>query len=1041
MVWSQSQTYSGKVIDAATEEPIVGASIVLSGTSQGTITDVDGEFSLSAAPGSKIMVSFIGMHTVEVELTNGVVVSLKEDASELDEVMVVAFGTATKKSYTGSASVVKTEDITKRQTSNISDALQGQMAGVQGLSTSGQPGTVSSIRIRGIGSMNGSNAPLYVVDGVPVDDEIISTLSNSDIESVTVLKDAASNALYGARGANGVILITTRRGNTKEATINVDAKWGTNQRAIPTYSVMKDPAMYYETYYTGLYNGFLSQGRTPEEADALANKNLLDKNQGGLGYQVYTVPDGERLIGSNGKLNPSATLGYVNPLGYTLLPDNWYDELFQGNNFRQEYNLNISGSTDKLNYYASASFLDDKGLIANSGFERFTVRTNVDYQAKKWLKLGTNMNYSHADQTYPEESEYGNYSSGNIFYVSNFMAPIYPLYIRDAQGNIMKDANGYTMYDFGDAKVNGETRAFMNQSNPASAIELNKEIYKKDIFNGKWFLAIEPVKGLKFTANIGASYIGVRHQSTQNPFYGQFAAMGGSASVEADRVFILDQQYLATYDNKFAGAHQLNLLLGYENMDLQSSNVWGYKTKLFNPDIAEVSNAILSPSTGSATAYYRTQSILAQAKYSYADRYFVSASYSRMATSRFAPAKRWGNFWSVGAAWDIKGENWMAGVKDIGQLKLKVSYGAQGNDNLGNNYAYIDQYTVRENNGAFATTLGWKGNADLTWETSYNFNAGIDFSFFDERLNGTVEGWRRRTEDQLYMQPVPSSLGYAYLPINVGSVSNAGLDLELRGDVVKSRNVRWGLFFNMTYFKNEILKLAPELNGQMIDGTYIYKEGGSMYNRYLAKFAGVNPENGKSLWYKDELDAEGKATGNMVTTEVYGEATKYDLGDCLPKVYGGFGTNLDVYGVDFSVTFNFQGGGRIYDNSYEQLMQGGDDCGQNWHVDILNAWTPTNTNTNVPALNAQDANVNARSDRFMVSSDYVSFQNISLGYSFPKKWMEKIHLQKIRVYAVADNVAVWAARKGLDPRQGLGGSNGLYYAPMRTISGGINITF
>ena len=455
--------------------------------------------------------------------------------------------------------------------------------------------------------------------------------------------------------------------------------------------------------------------------------------------------------------------------------------------------------------------------------------------------------------------------------------------------------------------------------------------------------------------------------------------------------------------------------------------------------------------------------ILAQAKYDFASRYYVSASYRRDASSRFAKGHQWGNFWSVGAAWDIKGEPFMDAVENVDLLKLKVSYGSQGNDALltqdgyANYHPWADQYVVSENNGEFATTLSYKGNSEISWETSYNFNAGIDFGFFNERLTGTIEGWRRRTEDMLYYRPVPASLGYSYLPVNIGSVSNAGMDVELHGELVKTRNVSWSIYANLTFFKNKILKLAPELEGQWIDGTYIYREGEGMYNRYLPAYAGVNPENGKAQWYIDvaKTDEEGNPVldeeGNPImiekggVTEKYSEANacKYETGDILPKIYGGFGTELKVYGVDLSVAFNYQAGGRVFDTGYQRLMHAGtsSDAVMNWHMDILNAWTPENTQTDVPALNAGDTYANGTSDRWLVSSNYVALQNITLGYTFPAKLTKKAHIEKIRLFAVADNVALWAARKGLDPRQGYTSANSTYYSPMRTISGGLSITF
>ena len=1046
-VLAQSQTISGTVLNAADDEPVIGASVQVKGTSKGTITDVDGKFTLEVDPNSVLVVSFIGMATQEVAAKDGVVVNLMEDSKQLDEVMVVAFGTSTKKSFTGAASVVKADEITKRQTSNVTNALAGQVAGVQGLSTSGQPGTTSSVIIRGIGSMYASNSPLYVIDGVPASGDDVSTLANADIESVTVLKDAASNALYGARGANGVILITTKRGNTRDAQVKLEARWGVNQRGVPSYDVMRDAGMYYENYYTALYNQYFAQYGDATRAHNTAN-SLLTAANGGLGYQVYAVPEGERLVGTNFKLNPRATAGFVTADGYMLKADNWFNELFQSNNLRQEYNLSISGSTDKLTYFTSASYLDDSGIIQNSGFRRVTTRANVDYQAKKWLKIGTNMSYSHADMRYPQEEEYGNYSSANIFYVTDNIAPIYPLYIRDGNGQIMRDRNGFIMYDYGDGKtVTGASRAFMGQSNPASAIALDRSQYKKDIFTGKWFVQVEPIKGLKFTANLGLHYAGVRYNQTVNPFYGQYAERGGMAYVATSRVTAFDQQYLANYARKF-GEHNVDVMLGYENYHLITSSMSGQKDKLVNPFIAEINNAIKNPSVSSSSDSYFTQGILVQAKYDYASRYYISGSYRRDATSRFAPGKQWGNFWSVGAAWDIKGESFMDGVTNVDLLKIKASYGSQGNDALGNYHVWADLYSFDENNGEYAKTMVQIGNRDLTWETSYNFNAGVDFGFFGERLTGTIEGWRRRTENMLYYKPVAASNGYTEKPVNIGSVSNAGMDAELRGQLIKTRNVTWSVYLNLTYFKNRILKLDPDLGGQWIDGTSIYREGESMYNRYLPAYAGVNPATGKSQWYIDVDDPNnpGQKIIKGGVTENYSEANsnyRYETGDLLPKIYGGFGTTLDVYGVDLSIAFNYQAGGRLYDNSYRNFMHGGygTSAGQNWHLDILNAWTPENTNTNVPAINAGDQYVNGVSDRWLISSNYVSLQNITLGYTFPAKLTKKAHIEKIRLYAVADNVALWSARKGLDPRQSFTSSSNTLYSPMRTISGGLSITF
>ena len=1038
LVSAQSKAVSGKVVSAENGEPIIGASIVVKGTtSQGTISDVDGNFTLNVPSSSNtLVISFIGMKTVEAEAVDGMVIEMVDNTSELDEVMVVAFGTTTKKSFTGSAAVVKGEEISKNQSSNVTNNLAGKVAGVQGLSSNGQPGTGSTIRIRGIGSMYASNSPLYVVDGVPYDSDI-SAINSADIESVTVLKDAASNALYGARGANGVIIITTKRGKSKGATINVDAKWGNNTRAVPAYNVMTDPGMYYETFYRALYNSQITKGS--DYAHEYANAYLLDAANGGLGYQVYSLPDGQRLVGKNFRLNPNAVPGYSDGKNY-YIADDWYDELFKSNNLRQEYNVNVSGSNNDLTYYASIGKLNDTGIIANSDFSRLSARVNADYQAKKWLKIGTNMTYVNSTSRSPSDQTTTN-SSGNLFFLTSSIAPIYPLYIRDADGNKMRDARGYTMYDYGDGTIAKAKRPFTSQSNPAGMLEQNIEQYVSDYFVGKWYAVVEVYKGLKLNANVGITSANSRYNMLMNPYYGQFASSGGYVSVQNGRFFSKNQQYLVTYANKF-GAHNIDVLAGFESYDYVSSTLSGFQQKVFQDNVPELGNTIVQPSTTSASSSYATMGILAQLKYDYDSKYYISASYRRDASSCFAPENRWGNFWSAGAAWDINQEGFMEGADWINLLKLKASYGAQGNDNLGNLYPYIDQYIISENNGEFATALSYKGNRDITWETSYNLNFGVDFSLFDERFSGTIEGFSRRTEDMLYFKPVSPSNGYDALPVNVGSMRNAGVEVDLHADIIRTKSFTWNIYANATHVKNKILELEESLNGQWISGSYMYREGESMYNFYMREYAGVDPVTGNSLWYIDVTDADGNVTGRT-TTDNWSNATRYEQGDILPKIYGGFGTSFEFYGVDLSVDFAYQLGGRIYDNFYSASMHSGysSDAGRNWHMDILNAWTPENPYTDVPKVNSNDTYTNAMSTRFLTSSDYLSLQNVTIGYSLPTKWLKKIKLEKVRIYGVADNVWLWSARKGLDPRQSYSAAEAAVYTPIRSVSGGISITF
>ena len=1043
---AQTRTITGTVFSEEDGEPVVGASVLVEGTTTGTITDIDGNFTLSRVPAEAkhLKVSFVGLQTRSVAIKDNVQVYLKADAELLDEVMVVAFGTAKKSAFTGSAGVIETDKITKRQTSNITNALAGQVAGVQLTSSSGEPGKSANIRIRGIGSISAGNTPLYVVDGVPFDGDIAS-INSQDIESMTVLKDAASNALYGARGANGVVLITTKKGKTGKATITVDAKWGTNRRAVPNYNVMGSPAEYYETAYKAHYNtamlGTSGTVITHEQANKIANANLFDSDEGGVNYQVYTIPEGELFIGLDGKLNPNATLGYSDG-SYYYRPDNWYDEVFDKGNLRQEYNLSMSGATDKVNYYLSAGYLDDSGIIANSGFERFTTRLKMDYQAKDWLRVGANMSYVKSDSRSPQNQEGA--SSANTFYVTNLMAPIYPMYVRDTDKKVMKDSYGHTVYDFGNNT--GFIRPFMTQSNPASMVALDKRTYEADIFSGKWYATVNFLPELKLTYNIGLDTDNTRYSNLYNAFYGQYAEVGGIIYVGNSRRQGVNQQVLMSYI-KSIDKHNFDILAGFESYDFKTQSLSGSREKLYNPLIPEINNAIKNPSISSSTDKYATQGWLGRVQYDYDGKYFGSLSYRRDASSRFHKDNRWGNFWSVGGGWLMNKESFLEDVSWIDLLKFKISYGVQGNDMLlysngdANYYPYQDQYQVTNSNDDFAVNLYYKGNKDLTWETSHSFNTGFDFTLFKGRLDGSIEYFSRKTTDLLYFKPVPASLGYSSFPMNVGSMFNRGLELGLNGIAVQTNDVDLSFNFNMTYFKNKINKLEKSLNGELIDGTRIYREGESLYQLYLHKYAGVDHETGVALYYQDVEDE----SGNIVreTTSNWSNATKYATGDILPKVYGGFGTSLAVYDFDLSVSFAYQLGGKIYDSTYRSLMHNGrsSSIGQNWHKDIRNAWTPENSNSNIPRLHTTDRFANSMSDRFLVKSDYLSVQNISLGYTVPQSLLRKIDLGSLRFYLVVDNVALLTKRKGLDPRQSYTSSANSNYSPIRTISGGLTLTF
>ena len=1049
--YAQNISVSGNVTDASTGEPVPYVSIHLEGSMTGTNSDNEGHYSISAPHDGTLVFSSIGYKTTKVAIaSSGIIdVVLHPDSEYLDETIVVAYGTATRSSFTGSASMVGAEAIEARTVTDVTSALAGTAPGVQVISSSGDPASSgATIRIRGIGSMSASNAPLYIVDGMPYDGAI-SEINPNDVESMSVLKDAAASAIYGARGANGVVLITTKRARGQDAVIKFDAKWGSNSRLIPQYDVISDPAQYYETHYRMMYNSQIYAGKSADEAYAYADATLFDQNNGGLGYQVFTVPEGEKFIGKDFKLNPNATLGYTDG-EYYYIPDDWYKETFH-NSFRQEYNFSVSGSKDKFSYYGSVGYLDDGGIVNNSDFKRYTARVNADYQAKKWLKMSTNISYTHTDsQTASYTDTFG--SSANVFYITNNIGPIYPLYVRDAQGNIMYE-NGMKVYDANQTN-------FIRPNIVGNAVrdnEVNRKRNYSDMVSGKFGLTATPVKGLSLTGNVGL----MNENSRYNALYSQFggaSSTDGQAYVSHDRYFAVNTQLLAEYKTDFGGTlHNLEALAGYELYKLKIQSLEGQNDHLYDPFIGELGNAdgTKSKKTSSFTSDYVTQGFLARLQYNYGEKYFISGSYRRDASSRFAKGHRWGNFGSIGAAWLISSEPFMQEAYWVNMLKLKVSWGVQGNDNLYPNasyarkyYPYADNYThsYNEETGEYSLTLAYKGNEDLTWESSQSFNAGVDFELFAGYLSGSIEYFSRRTTDLLYSKDVPLSSGNptGYYPVNVGSILNRGFEASLYGDIFSTRNVQWSWNLNMSHYRNEILSLDESVAKDGIKGgNYIYKVGGSLYEAYMYRYAGVDPESGKGLYYYKDEDSSVK------TTDVFADADQFECGSVLPKLYGGFGTTLRLYGFDLSAQFSFQLGGRYYDGTYQSLMHTDSSVGNAWHKDVLKSWSPDNPSSDIPRLDGDTSVGQSAVDRFLISSNYLSVNNVTVGYSFPQKWMEKLKIAGLRVYFAADNLAVASARKGVDPRYSIGlgsftsgsGLNSGSYSAMRTLTGGLTVTF
>lgn len=562
--FAQTQV-KGVVVSDEDGQPVIGATVRVVGTNVGAVTDMNGNFNITCPQGKNTLnIAYVGMEPIEVSARSNMRIVLKNNSENLDEIVVVAYGTSKKGTFTGSAGVMKADKLELRQVSEVSNALAGAVAGVQVQSNNGQPGSKATIRVRGVGSINAGKDPLYVIDGIPMpNDADLSSINPADIESMTVLKDAASTALYGARGANGIILITTKKARSGKAVVTVDAKWGSNSREISNYDVLRSPQEYLEYEYAAMYNGATSNlGYSPEKAWRWVNKNITTNSNGGSGYQVYQVPEGEYLFGTDGKLNPNATLGYKDEATnryYT--PDNWEKEMFKPT-LRQEYNATISGSNDVNNFYISAGFLDDGGLISGSGFKRTSLRLKDEYKVNDWMKVGANVAYTYAKSFYPDEQTAKNSaSSGNAFSLANWMAPIYPMYVRDANGDIIYN-NGRATYDYGTAADGTRDRSFMSISNPAGQLKYDKTEYLMDILNGNWFIDITLIDGLSLKAQWAMNVDNTKNNRLQNAYMGQFASMGGAAGQTQTRSYGFDQQYIANYVRTFNNKHNIDVTLG-----------------------------------------------------------------------------------------------------------------------------------------------------------------------------------------------------------------------------------------------------------------------------------------------------------------------------------------------------------------------------------------------------------------------------------------------------------------------------------------------
>ncbi|MDR6922870.1 TonB-dependent receptor [Chryseobacterium sp. 2987] len=955
-----------------------------------------------------VAVFFLGVVSVNAQEAKPKKDTIRE--KEIDEVVVVAYGKAKRNSYTGSVATISSDKINNRPVNNITKALEGQVPGIQAASASGQPGSTASIRIRGIGSVSASSDPLFVVDGIPFDGNI-NSISPNDIESISVLKDATASALYGSRGANGIIIITTKSGKKGEAKINFNISQGFSGRAVKDYEQVSTD-QYFQLHWEALRNGYKSDKISSQQAAQMASDNLVSSlgiNPYGLGYP--------NPVGTDGKLLPGAK---------ALWNDDWRDVL-QRMASRNQVDFDVSGGSDKSNYFFSLGYLDDKGIAIQSGFKKYSTRLKLNSEVKKWLNVGVNLSYTNSIQQAPTSSDS---KSSNVIQAARTIPSFYPYYERNPDGSYRLNADGERVFDFGKYRP---SNALQNQ-NLAATLPLDKNENREDNFSGKGFLDFTFLPELKFKSSFSVDLVNYNGHYYTNPILGLGKETGGSVSRSNSRTLSYTTSNILTYDKKF-GQHHFNILAGQEFYKYDYQTISGSRSQFSLPYYYEPSAAALLGSFTGKSDKLTLLSFLGKAEYDFKNTYFLSASARTDASSRFYGDNRWGKFWSVGASWKASNEDFIKDLNFFNQLTLRASYGGQGNDKLGTLYAYQELYKFYNNLGEPGTVLTKTATNDVKWETNLNFNAGLEFAILNNRVKGNVEYFQRKSQDLLFNMPTAPSLGISDFPANIGTIQNTGFEFSLFTTPIKNDDFEWNIDVNLSTLKNKILKLPK---GTVISGTKRMQEGGSIYDFFIQEWKGVDPSTGKPLWryiYQDE-------NGNTIdgTTSEYGKATKTPQGSALPKLTGGVTTSIAYKNFDFSALLSFSLGGKILDTDYTSLMYNGSSGGRAWSTEMLNRWTPENPYTDVPSLSTTTNNWNSSSSRFLYSGSYARLKNVNLGYTLPSDYFEKLGLKKFRIYIQAENLLTFYKHKGLDPEQSLDGTTYFRYPAMRTVTFGLQAT-
>lgn len=990
---AQTRLIKGTVTSKDDGMGIPGVSVVVEGqTSIGVTTDLDGNYQLNVPQGAKnLLFSFVGMKQVSLPISGAVINAVMEsDKVELDEVVVVGYGTTKRSTFTGAATNVKAEKITAVPVTSVEKALQGAAPGLLSKSNSGQPGSASTVIVRGIGSITAGTTPLYIVDGIPVitgdfsqnststDNSslhnALANISSSDIESVTVLKDASATSIYGARAANGVVLITTKSGKQGKSVIKFSQQTGFSSRANKNFKVL-NTAQYMELSIEAWKN----QGRD----DAYINGQIAS---------LYPVKD--------------ATVTDVrDPKRY--YDTDWVKQAYKDNAPAQQWEISASGGNEKTNFYTSLSYFAQDGIVIGSNMERYSGRLNVNHKASDKLSLGMSSMFSVTDQGTPltTSAYYSSPIAGSVF---------------TPPTNPAKNADG-TWYD----AIVGN-----NGVNFAAVYDYNDVNSRANRSISSFYAQYEFIPGLRFKTATGLDFLNFNEldyddpRSRGNTAFGIGRATGGSANA-----LNWTNTNTLTYEKSFNEVHNFDIMLGEEATAYTYSSLQASSENFASFNLRQIDSGAKPVTASGSSSEYKFLSYFARANYNYQGKYYLTGSFRRDGSSRFGEDNKYANFYSVGTSWRISEE---AFIKDnyafINNLQLRASYGTTGNSSIGY-YASLGLYSF---DIAYGTNPGSRpsqiANPDLKWERSKNANIGLDFKVFG-RVTGTIEVYHKTTSDLLLNTPLSSTTGFLTTLKNIGEMVNKGIELQLNADLVKVGDFTWAVEGNATVNRNEVTKLYQGL--PIGDGFLTIEEGKSLKTFYLKQWAGVNPADGRPMWY----DANGAITFD------YSLAARDYSGTALPKVYGGLGTSVSYKGLSLSASFFYQYGNKIYENPFRILQGDGAFANFNQMEAAMDRWQQPGDITDVPIrIHQNSQGGNNASTRWLRDGSFIRLKNVTLSYDLPKSIVSKAKLGSVRLFAQGQNL--WTTKyEGMDPEQDNDGDTWFQYPNAKTYTFGLDLTF